>query len=118
MRQNGRSLIIGLYRNNKYGQEYWLNVKTLEETTKHPGTMYYATNLRNMRNKAEQKFKNDVLDRIESKKITSIDNIYEPYVAKVDETQHQIFARNYHLELCQTLKIKRIKYLLKMQNLK
>lgn len=61
---------------NKDGNEpqlqgdYWFNQKTGEKTLEHPGKRYYPTNVRAMRKRAEEKFQTDVLDKIESEKIT------------------------------------------------
>lgn len=100
---------------SKYGTEYWLNLKTLEETSQHPGEQYSQINLKQMRKKAEAGFKTNVLDNIDKRIETWVDKVYEPYVMKFEnqDQNQQIFARNYHLELCQMIKIKRIKYYLK-----
>jgi len=52
------------------GQEsIWYNSKTGAKQTENPGLRYFQINKKSMRNRAEEKFKTDVLDLIEEEKI-------------------------------------------------
>ena len=59
---------------SKYGEVYWLNIKTLEETMKHPGQEYFRTNLKVMRKHAEAHFKQNILGSLEDKEANLIND--------------------------------------------
>ena len=44
---------------------HWVHKETGEITYKHPGHKYYKQNRKAMRERAEAKFKKDVIDRVE-----------------------------------------------------
>ena len=48
-----------------FGQKYWLNLNTLEESHEHPGEAYFRVNLKNIRKKSEAQFRQNVLQSID-----------------------------------------------------
>lgn len=65
----GYLLYLRAMQKSKFGDVFWLNLKTLQESVQHPGQEYFRINLKSMRKHAEAHLKQNILESLEQKEI-------------------------------------------------